>query len=426
MMSKKTILIVDDNQVILDMLEEKLNKEIKNINILKALTYKEAVKHILNKNQKVDISILDLNLPDAKDGAIVSFSIKKNIPTIVLTGTIDENLKQTLIKYNILNYIVKNNSKGIDRAVNSASQALKNYDTNILVVDDSSVQLSLAVSMLEKMNLNITTAMDGMEAYEILENSDRKFSLVITDFIMPKMDGIDLTLKIREKYGKDELGIIVLSANDTPDISSQFIRIGANDFINKPYSEIEVITRVNSNLKLLELFQETKDMANKDFMTGAYNRRFFFDCGQSIFGKAKRDKKDLCIAMLDIDKFKIINDTYGHDVGDVAICEVANILNDNLNKTNLMARFGGEEFCILLENISLEEIEQLFEKIRAIFENNIIKINGLEINFTVSIGIYYGIEEDLEEMIKKSDDGLYYCKNNGRNQIAINKGMNDE
>ncbi|RLA80324.1 MAG: REC domain-containing diguanylate cyclase [Epsilonproteobacteria bacterium] len=425
-MSKKTILIVDDNQVILDMLEEKLNKEIKNINILKALTYKEAVKHILNKNQKVDISILDLNLPDAKDGAIVSFSIKKNIPTIVLTGTIDENLKQTLIKYNILNYIVKNNSKGIDRAVNSASQALKNYDTNILVVDDSSVQLSLAVSMLEKMNLNITTAMDGMEAYEILENSDRKFSLVITDFIMPKMDGIDLTLKIREKYGKDELGIIVLSANDTPDISSQFIRIGANDFINKPYSEIEVITRVNSNLKLLELFQETKDMANKDFMTGAYNRRFFFDCGQSIFGKAKRDKKDLCIAMLDIDKFKIINDTYGHDVGDVAICEVANILNDNLNKTNLMARFGGEEFCILLENISLEEIEQLFEKIRAIFENNIIKINGLEINFTVSIGIYYGIEEDLEEMIKKSDDGLYYCKNNGRNQIAINKGMNDE
>lgn len=126
--------------------------------------------------------------------------------------------------------------------------------------------------------------------------------------------------------------------------------------------------------------------------------------------------------MFDIDKFKNINDTYGHDVGDVAICEVANILNENLRDSDLMARFGGEEFCVLLENISLEEVERLFEKIRAVFENNIIKINGLEIKFTTSIGICYGMEDDLEEMIKKSDDGLYYCKNNGRNQIAINKG----
>lgn len=86
-----------------------------------------------------------------------------------------------------------------------------------------------------------------------------------------------------------------------------------------------------------------------------------------------------------------------------------------------MARFGGEEFCVLLENITLEEIEALFEKIRKAFEDNIIKIGDLEIKYTTSIGVCYGIEDSLEDMIKKSDDGLYYCKNNGRNQVAINK-----
>ena len=421
-MNKRTVLIVDDDRVVLEILEAKLNQSIQNLTILKALTYKEAVKHILNKEIVIDAAVLDLNLPDVETGAIVDFAMKKNIPTIVLTGTMDETLKKALVQNNIVDYITKGGKRGIDHAIVSVDRILKNKDINILLVDDSAVQLKIAQNILEKMKFNVTTAVDGLEAYGILQNSDTKFSLVLTDFNMPNMDGMDLTLKIRELYEKDELGVIVLSANDTPEISSQFISVGANDFVNKPYTEIEVMTRINSNLELLELFQKTKDMANKDFMTGAYNRRFFFDSGQAIYGKAKREKKDICVAMFDIDKFKNINDTYGHDVGDVAICEVANILNENLRDSDLMARFGGEEFCVLLENISLEEVERLFEKIRAIFENNVIKINGLEIKFTTSIGICYGMEDDLEEMIKKSDDGLYYCKNNGRNQIAINKG----
>jgi diguanylate cyclase (GGDEF)-like protein len=156
-------------------------------------------------------------------------------------------------------------------------------------------------------------------------------------------------------------------------------------------------------------------------MTGAFNRRYFFDSGDAIFKKALRDKKNLVVAMFDIDKFKNINDTYGHDVGDVAICEVCNILNHNLRTSDLMARFGGEEFCILLEDISLENTIHLFEKIRIAFEENIIKIDKIEIQFTVSIGICFGLNKTLENMITISDNGLYYCKNNGRNQIAINK-----
>ncbi len=422
MNSIKTVLIVDDDPIIINILRDKLLLKMKNINILSATSYKEAVKHILNKQNDIDVAILDLNLPEVASGAIVEYAMNKNIPTLVLTDTINENLKNILTQNKILDYIIKGGKRGIDHAVDSAIRVLKNQGKYILVVDDSNVQLSLAVKILERMKFKIVTAANGLEAYGILHNSNMKFSLVLTDFNMPKMDGMDLTLKIREEFDKDELSVIVLSANDTPDLSSQFISIGANDFLNKPYSEIELITRINSNLELLELFEKTRDMANKDFMTGSYNRRYFFEKGQSIFSKAKRNKNDIALAMFDIDKFKNINDTYGHDVGDVAIIEVANILNKHLRPNDLLARFGGEEFCVLLENISLSEIGMLFEKIRLVFQKNIIKVNDLEIMFTASIGICYGMEDDLESMIKKSDDGLYFCKNNGRNQIAINKG----
>jgi diguanylate cyclase (GGDEF)-like protein len=422
MNSVKTILIVDEDPNIINKLRDTLLLKMNNLNILSALSYKKAVKHILDKTQDIDIAIMDLNLPDVDSGAIVEYSMIKDIPTIVLTDIGVKNSKNILTQNKIIDYILKGGKRGLDHAADSAVRLLKNQGKYILVVDDSNVQLSRAIDILERMKFKVITARNGLEAYGILHNSDINFSLVLTDFNMPKMDGMDLTLKIREEFDKDKLAVIVLSANDRPDLSSQFISIGANDFLNKPYSEIELVTRINSNLELLDLFEKTRDMANKDFMTGSYNRRYFFESGQSIFIKAKRNKKNIAVAMFDIDKFKNINDTYGHDIGDVAIIEVATILNIHLRKSDLMARFGGEEFCVLLEDISLSDLEILFEKIRLIFEKNVIKINGLEISFTTSIGICYGIEDDLESMIKKSDDGLYFCKNNGRNQIAINKG----
>lgn len=415
----KKILIVDDSISLLNMLQERILKRF-NITILTATSYKEALKHILT-HKDIHVSILDLNLPDVKKGKIVDFAIGKNIPSIVLTGDVDKELKNNILKKDIIDYIIKDDSNSIEQLLNVIERTLNNYDTNVLVVDDSVVQLNVAVDSLNDMNINVTTAKDGIEAFDILKNSNINFSLVLTDYNMPNMDGMKLTAKIREKYQKDKLGIIVLSANDKPNISSEFIKIGANDFINKPYSQVEFRTRVNSNLEILDLFEKTRDLANKDFLTGLYNRRFFFESGNAIFLKNQRDNNDIAVAMFDIDKFKNINDTYGHDVGDVAIQEIAKILNDNLRVSDLVARFGGEEFCVLLEDISLDGAEKLFEKIRYAFETNIIKIEQLEIKYTVSIGVCYGMKSNLEEMIKKSDDGLYYCKNNGRNQVAINK-----
>lgn len=412
------ILIVDDNHLVIDSLENKLNAELTNINILKATSYQQSIKYILDKTLKIDIAIVDLNLPDVSDGAVANFSIKKHIPTIVLTALDDDKTKEFITRDSFLDYIKKDDYKGYDVAVGNIVRFLKNSQTNVLVVDDSHIQRSHLAQMLEDLQLHVSVAANGQEALKIIEKKETTFSLVLTDYEMPIMDGMELTVKLREKFGKDELGIIALSANGSEEIPTRFLKLGANDFLTKPLTKLEVNTRINANLETLELFQKVRNLANKDFLTGAYNRRYFFDSGLAIHHKANRKNLPLAVAMLDIDKFKNINDTYGHDVGDVAIKEVVDILNTNLRASDLMARFGGEEFCILLEDISQENTIKLFEKIRKIFENNRIQIKDIEIHFTVSIGISYGLD-DLDTMITLADAQLYHCKENGRNQISL-------
>jgi diguanylate cyclase (GGDEF)-like protein len=272
---------------------------------------------------------------------------------------------------------------------------------------------------LETIHLNILEAENGREALDMINDEKNNINLVITDYQMPEMDGLDLTFTLREQYTKAELSIIAVSAAEDEETLSKFLKFGANDFINKPPTPSEVITTVNSNLEILNLFEQVRNLANRDFLTGAYNRRYFFDAGSAIFSKVKRKKLPLAVAMLDIDKFKNINDTYGHDVGDIAIKEIKRILDETLRASDLVARFGGEEFCIVLEDITLEDTKSLFERIRKRFEDNVIQINDTEISYTVSLGVAYGMEKSLDEMVKLSDEALYFSKENGRNQVKI-------
>ncbi len=413
----RKVLIVDDSQVMIALLKNEI-EHYENIDAYYAHSYKEAKELIDEHHGDFHASILDYNLADAKRGEIIVLANSHNIPVLVITSTEDPSVKDFILKKDIFELIIKDGQASIKYTIKVVDRILKNYDTTVLLVDDSRLYRQNISKSLKKLNLNIIEANDGNEALEIIAGKP-DISLIITDYEMPYVDGLELTYTLREKYQKDKLGIIAMSSADNQEVISNFLKYGANDFIHKPFTHNEIVTRINANLELLDLFQKMRDIANKDFLTGAYNRRFFFEVGDAIYKKAKRKEKSLAVAMLDIDKFKNINDTYGHDVGDIAIKEVKRILNKNLRVSDLMARFGGEEFCILLEDISIENVQKLFEKIRKSFEKNVIKIDNLEISYTVSIGIYYGLADSLEEMIRLSDEALYEAKESGRNKIVI-------
>jgi len=414
----QTVLIVDDSKFILNLLEDRIS-ELLHVRILKAASF-QAAKEFINKEEIIHVAILDLNLPDAKDGDMVDYAISNHIPSIVLTGLMNENMKQTILKKDIVDYVYKNNRNSIEYTINVIHRVLSNYDTHILILDDPGIKQSKETHILNKIKLDLEISQNTDDILERCHNHSGKYSLVLIDDTIKNIDAIGLTIALRQQYKKDQLAIIILGQNKNSEDSCEFIKFGANDFIEKPYTEIELISRINANLDLLDSFKQAKNLANRDYLSGAYNRRFLFDSGTSIFKKAQRKKEDIAVAMIDIDNFKNINDTYGHDVGDLVIKNTVNVLNKILRTSDLMVRFGGEEFCILLEYISLKDTVSLFQRIIEKFEHNIIKVNNQSFSYTISIGICYGMEENLEAMIKKSDDNLYLAKNNGKNQLAIN------
>jgi len=415
----KKILIIDDCPTILKALETKIIEANEEINILSATSYAQANEIIRQNRDSIYAAIVDLNLPDCTSGKAALLTNSHKIPTIIFTGIDDKHLKSLLSKRDILDYIQKDSPESIQYAVNFITRIIRNNETIAMIIDDSELSRKTFRTDLEKLRLNVIEANDPQEALEIIKNSKEHISLVLIDYYMPKMDGVALTKILRKKYKKDTLSIIAISGTEDETVLTKFIKAGANDYLSKPYKFEELNVRIHSNLDILELFQKTKDLANKDFLTGTYNRRYFFDVTKKIIKNNLRDDKSIALLTLDIDFFKKINDSYGHAIGDIALKNIKTVLDETLNPEDLVSRFGGEEFCILVENLSLEETKELSEKIRLNFEKAVMELDEIVLNYTVSLGVAYGKIVDIDNALKISDSALYEAKDNGRNQVVL-------
>lgn len=416
---KYKVLIIDDSISVCNTLKSLIESDL-DIDIFIAKSLKESANLILSEKGKFDIILADLGLPDAPDGQIIDFVSKFSIPIVVLTGTDDIDIEEKFRNKNIVDYIIKDGLSALNYASSIVKRIIHNKNVKILVVDDSKSFVEKTLDLLNRYKINALCAYDGLEALDILkQNSDIK--IVLTDYLMPNMDGLELTKKIRKDYKKDELSIIVTSNDSSRKIPAKFLKYGANDFLYKGFSNEEFFARINSNIEILELFDEIKNKANKDYLTGLYNRRYLFDIGSKIYENCKINNKTFAIAIIDIDYFKKINDTYGHDIGDVAIKEVARILNKNITSNALISRLGGEEFCICFYNRSANEINDLLEYIRNSFENNTINVKNIELKYTISIGYSLDFGKNIDAMIQNADEYLYLAKNEGRNRVRTNE-----
>ncbi len=416
---KYKVLIIDDSSSVSKTLKNLIENDV-DIDVFIAKSLKECADLLLQEKGKFDIFLADLGLPDAQNGEIVDFLSKFYIPIVVLTGSDNIDIEEKFRNKNIVDYIIKDGISALAYASSIVKRILYNKNVKVLVVDDSKSFVQKTVDLLKRYKISVLSAFDGEEAYEMLkENIDVK--IVLTDYMMPKMNGLELTKKIRHHYSKDQISIIVTSNDSSRKIPAKFLKYGANDFLYKGFSNEEFFARINSNIEILELFDEIKNKANKDYLTGLYNRRYLFHIGNKLYEEYKDNHKLFAIAIIDIDNFKAINDTYGHDIGDIALKEVSKILNENIASNALISRLGGEEFCICFYNRSEKEILDLLEYIRNDFEANIIKIAKLELKYTISIGCSFDFKNNIDEMINDADKYLYLAKNEGRNRVRINE-----
>ena len=408
------ILLVEDNKALSKLLSMKITAQLP-FEVDIAYSLKEA--KLFTRKFDYFMALLDINLPDAPNGEVVDAIIKQGIPAMVLSGNMNKEFRRSMLQKEIIDYIGKGGVEDINYIIASIDRLHRNRRHKVLIVDDSMLFRKEMQKMVQNLFFQVYAVAHGEEALGILdENPDIR--IVLTDYAMPVMDGLELTREIRKTHPKSLLSILAISSNEEEEISAMFLKGGATDFIKKPFSKEEFSCRINNAMEALENIDTITNHANRDFLTGLYNRRYFFRTMERYFTKAVEEGEHFAIAMIDIDHFKHINDTYGHDAGDQAIVHLSELLRANTKESDMVARFGGEEFCIILKNVNRDQAIGIIETLREKIASTPFTLNDDEpISFTVSIGVALDPEESLEEGVNSADMMLYHAKNNGRNRV---------
>ncbi|MFA9453428.1 MAG: diguanylate cyclase [Candidatus Aminicenantaceae bacterium] len=355
------------------------------------------------------MAVLDLDLPGLQEEETLGLLDSKGISVIVYAAEFNDEVRERMIERQVLDYVVKKDDQALDYIVDTIARVHKNQSIKVMVADDSRISRSQITRSLETQKFIVLEASNGEEALNLLKRNPDTM-LIITDYKMPRMDGFELIAQVRKEYATDRLAIIGISAYGSSLISIQFLKRGANDFITKPFLVEELYLRVKQNIEMLEHIDAFQKLSNLDFLTQLYNRRFFFEIGNKIFENAKRRNLELTTALLDLDRFKNVNDTYGHEAGDKALKHVADLLARNFRSGDVVARYGGEEFAILAINMDRKQTDKVFNRIRTLIKSQKMEVDGKKIELKVSIGVTTRIFDTLEETIKRADELLYKAK----------------
>jgi diguanylate cyclase (GGDEF)-like protein len=415
-----TILLVEDSRTFASLLSRNIESAL-GFSVRWTQSYQETAQELESGADKYFAALLDLNLPDAPRGEVVDLVAGKGVPSIVFTGEMDRGLRRKMWANRIADYVYKDNLENVGYLLQLLQRLSRNRGVEVLVVDDSPTARSHVASLLRARLYQVLEAADGKDALAVLaEHPDVK--LVVTDYNMPGMDGFQLTREIRRSHSKDVLAIIGVSAQAGDDTSARFIKTGANDFISKPFNVEEFYCRIMHNMEMLEQVETIRELSIKDPLTGLYNRRHFFDAGHALFQERRAAGRDLCAAMLDIDHFKRVNDTWGHDAGDAVLKYLASILQARFGNGDIVARFGGEEFCVLFASEPAADAPEAFDALRRSVEAAPVTVGDAQIPFTVSIGMCTRCGDTLEATLKQADELLYRSKQEGRNRVTVDRG----
>ncbi len=287
----------------------------------------------------------------------------------------------------------------------------------ILIIDDSKTNVEILASCIEE-QYEVRKGDSGDQCLTLIEQSPRP-DLLLLDIEMPGLDGYQVCKQLKENPKTANIPIIFVTGRQSLEDEALGLKMGAVDYITKPIHPAIVIARVNTQIKLKLQHDKLEKMALFDQLTNLYNRYYLFEVAAQKLAKALRHKFAFCVMMLDIDHFKSINDQHGHHVGDDVLKQVATLIKNSNREEDVAARFGGEEFVIILDHCTLLNAKIKAETLRKQIE----ELKPCNINVTMSFGISkldYS-DTEFEQILKRADDALYQAKAGGRNQVVIAK-----
>jgi len=412
---KPRVLLIEDSPMSGRMLSNAIAKRTR-LPVDHAETYADA-ERLLNANgSRYKAAVVDLVLPDAPGGEAVDLVCERGVAAVVLTGNISEAMRDRIVAKPIVDYVLKQTVSAVEYVANLVRRVVANQALKVLVVDDSDMFRNYLCRLLSVHRLEVLEANGAEQAQEVFRLHP-DIRLVLVDYEMPGMNGVQLTGALRARASRARTCIIGVTGSDNPYIGAQFLKAGADDILRKPFIVEEFYVRIINHLDTLDHIQLMERFANRDYLTNLHNRRYLYEQGEAMLARARREQQALVVAVADIDHFKQVNDRYGHETGDRALIEVARCLRDGIGTDDLVARMGGEEFCIL--SLAAGSDRAMFERLRQRVEAvDLRDAEGQKIALTISIGVNTLLETSIDRMISLADAALYAAKQAGRNRVV--------
>lgn len=421
----KHILIVEDSKSLANHLKEILDE---NLPFRCDVAYDEHTAGDMIRRKRYDLIIIDIHLPDST-GNFIGELLRNDHRLIVITGRDTEECRSKLIALPLVDYVIKSDAKTLTSYLIKTIQRLnENQHTVIGICDDSKLARTQIANVLKLQNIGYIEFEDGQQVLDCTNGQDGNIDILLTDYEMPKVNGLELIRCIRHTFSEETLPIIALSASGKNHLLAQFLKVGANDYLPKSFTSEEFLIRLNLTLDHLyivrrynKVIEELEHISIRDFLTKLYNRHYFFSQIGHITSDAIRKNIPYGIMMIDIDFFKKVNDTFGHHAGDVAIQHLAAILINTARASDYCFRWGGEEFLVLIPSCTHDESFQFAQRVRKTIETSSVFVENedLTFNITISIGVALGLDKDVNNLISKADEMLYQAKLDGRNCIKI-------
>jgi two-component system, cell cycle response regulator len=292
----------------------------------------------------------------------------------------------------------------------------------ILIAEDDPISRRILEATLVKWGYKVMVASDGGEAWEIIQQPESP-NLIISDWMMPRMDGLALCREIRNMEKSEYIYFIILTAKGEKRDIIEGLESGADDFLTKPFNQEEMKCRIQIGERIIKLERRIMELANTDPLTGLLNRRAFMDRMEQEMSRAQRGKKPLSLILADIDFFKSVNDTYGHQIGDLVLKRFTGQLTSSTRPYDFLGRYGGEEFVVCLPGTDGLQAASVAERMRRQIEDMEIMLpdDSRSIRITASFGVAcysIGSGKNVDLLIKRADDALYLAKNKGRNCVC--------
>ncbi len=374
------------------------------------------VNHDLRSPLNAILGFSNLLMQTEKDEEKIKFLTAINSGGKTLLSTLEDVEHRLKKKYSPMVF------SGIreipERRIFSGSLEFDNSkEPQIMIVDDVSENIDFLENILQKSGFRTISASSGEQAIELLK--EHTPDLILLDIVMPGLSGFETCAKIQSNRDFIDIPVIFLSAKkDEKTIIESFI-YGGIDYVVKPFNSPELLARVNTHLQLKSAKEKLNILAFSDSLTGLYNRRKIIETLDHEMARSKRYGENMSFIMIDIDLFKKVNDTYGHNIGDKALIRFAEIVRSSLRETDFAGRLGGEEFGIILPQTNRDQAMIVAERIRSRIEKEAAnKAKGIP-PFTASFGVAEyekkNISSDL--LTQKADKALYRAKELGRNRV---------